>query len=150
MQAHFLTKDSSLLHRQRTRSALQQQQPRQPLRPAAAASTDIVLPAAPSPLSELPEPTGEWNLLPWAETAEYQRDHFAWAHKRCVAPPNFGLGVLGELGEGPAPAALSRDPLSTSASASTLLFDPGCAQYCPWGRTQFGGAYWYALYVTIT
>ena len=56
---------------------------RQRLQATGAASVDVAGPAAPAPLSELPEPTGEWSLLPWAETAEWSRDHFAWAHKRC-------------------------------------------------------------------
>ena len=72
-----------LLCRPRAAVLTHKQPPRQRLQAAGAASVDVAGPAAPAPLSELPEPTGEWSLLPWAETSEFARDHFAWAHKRC-------------------------------------------------------------------
>ena len=72
-----------LLCRPRAAVLAHKQPRRQRLRATGAASVDVAGPVAPAPLSELPEPTGEWSLLPWAETAEWSRDHFAWAHKRC-------------------------------------------------------------------
>jgi len=60
-------------------------QARRRLQPAAAAAPEVASLPTPAPVPDLPEPTGEWSLLPWAETAEFQRDHLAWAHKRCGA-----------------------------------------------------------------
>ncbi len=81
-------------------------QARRRLQPAAAAAPEVASLPAPAPAPDLPEPTGEWSLLPWAETAEFQRDHLAWAHKRCGACLGHAADTCREAGAQAAAAGM--------------------------------------------